>query len=275
MKQFNNFGAKRSLGQNFLTDKNVAHKIVDAGDVHADDTVLEIGPGKGVLTSWLVALAGKVIAVEKDDALFEALRIAFADAIAQGRLDLIHGDILNFDPTVYHLPSTKWKLIANIPYNITGAILEKFLSSVAQPEQMVLLVQKEVAERVVARDHKESLLSISVKVYGTPKVVAKVSAGSFFPRPKVDSAVLVVDNISHSFFLKHDIEERSFFAFLHAGFAHKRKLLGSNLKEYFPSQELWLKAARACALNEKSRAENLSAENWRDLFLASLKHGSL
>ncbi len=305
---------KKSLGQNFLTNLGAVSKIVDAGNVHADDVVLEIGPGKGVLTEKLLALAGKVVAVEKDDVLFALLQEKFKGEIAAGRLELVHGDILDFDikngvrnrlrtkngvrnrlrtapfgSLGQTVPDTVfYKLIANIPYNITGAILEKFLSSSAQPEQMVLLVQKEVAERIVARDHKESLLSISVKVYGTPRIVAKISAGSFFPKPNVDSAILVIDKLSKDFFhslgysydhrnikVKAIDIEKKFFAFLKTGFAHKRKLLSSNLKQYFLTLDCWKIVAGKAHILEKSRPENLSPEQWRQLFLESEKSGSM
>jgi len=318
-----------------LINQGVVSKIVDAGDVHTDDLVLEIGPGKGVLTERLVALVGRIVAVEKDGALFALLQEKFASEIASGKLDLIHGDILDFripafskKQTVFARPPGRsnpdldcfglprkdergesghlkpYKLIANIPYNITGAILEKFLTAEQQPERMVLLVQKEVAERVVARDHKESLLSISVKVYGMPRIVARVSAGSFFPAPRVDSAVLVIENISKKFFTGFELSlpspyvmpakaesqtqgahldpglrrddtntesattehEQRFFDFVRTGFTHKRKLLGSNLKQYFLTPEEWANAAKIAAISLKSRPEELSPGAWKSLF---------
>jgi len=275
---------KKSLGQNFLTNLGVVSKIIDAGDICADDVVLEIGPGKGVLTERLLALARKVIAVEKDDALVAHLREKFAAAIREGRFDLVHGDILRFDETQLSFYKHPYKLIANIPYNITGAILEKFLSSPLQPERAVLLVQKEVGERIVAHSQprrsdkardKESLLSISVKVYGVPALLAKVSAGSFFPKPKVDTAIISISKISRHFFTEQGIEEGAFFAFLRAGFAHKRKLLGGNLRGYFPTQETWEKAAAKAGINPKSRPENLATINWRALFLENIQNGLL
>src|SRR6185312_3875994 len=139
------------------------------------DVVLEIGPGRGVLTEKMLAQAKRVIAVEKDDELFVVLQEKFKKEIRNKELELVHADILDY------LPEGNYKLIANIPYNITGAILEKFLSEEHQPSLAVLLVQKEVAQRIVARDDKESILSISVKVYGEPKYIDTVKAGSFNP----------------------------------------------------------------------------------------------
>ena len=203
--------------------------------------MLEAGPGKGVLTEELLKKAGKVIAVEKDDALIEFLCDKFSSEIASSKLQLIHDDILNFNPTTFFLSSSSYnlqpphtphpphKLLANIPYYITGQFLRKFLSSENQPSKMVLLLQKEVVKRIMANDGKESILSISVKAYGKPKNIGKVSKENFSPKPKVDSAILLIDSISRDFFKDADNEEK-FFQILKAGFAHKRKLLAGNIK---------------------------------------------
>lgn len=247
--------AKKSLGQNFLKSQSALAAILAAGDVSLDDTVLEIGPGKGALTERLVEKAGKVIAVEKDDALFAFLSEKFAAQIKKGIFEIHNEDILEFDLKKL---SAQYKLIANIPYNITGAILKQFLSSEKQPERMVLLVQKEVAERIVARDGKESILSMSVKAYGVPKYVAKVPARYFSPPPKVDSAIIAITGISKKHFANAKEEER-FFEIMKAGFAHKRKLLAGNLKPLI-SDNASLFAA--CSIGPKARAEELTPENW-------------
>src|SRR3989344_3189802 len=155
--------AKKSLGQNFLTSHAVAQDIIAAAHITPDDVVLEIGPGKGFLTEGLLQKAKKVIAVEKDGRMVEYLKDKFREEIRNGKLELIHQDILSFDPAGCGLRVTGYKLIANIPYYITGEILRTFLSGDTQPSLMVLMVQKEVAERIVARDGKESILSMSVK----------------------------------------------------------------------------------------------------------------
>jgi len=153
--------AKKSLGQNFLKSELALKKIVEAGEVKLDDVILEIGPGKGTLTKKLLEKTKLVIAVEKDRELFEFLKIKFEKEIAEKKLILINEDILEFNCVRQGL--TQYKIIANIPYNITGAILKKFLGGLHQPETMVLMVQHEVAKRIMARDGKESILSISVK----------------------------------------------------------------------------------------------------------------
>jgi len=253
---------KKSLGQNFLTSQSAVSKIVDTADPSGDDIILEIGPGKGVLTEKLLFFVGKVVAVEKDDNLFEFLKEKFKKEIEANKLDLIHGDILDFDPSVFSFyKDLNYKLVANIPYNITGAILKKFLSAEIQPELMVLMVQKEVAERIVARDKKESILSLSVKIYGEPKYVQTVKAGSFSPAPKVDSAILLIENISKKSF---KFSEERFFEILRAGFKSKRKKLSSNLVGVV-SKEKVLDTFEKLKLDPNLRAEDLDISGWRKL----------
>ncbi len=251
--------AKKSLGQNFLKSKSALSAIVDAGDVSTDDIILEIGPGKGALTERLLLLAGKVVAVEKDTELLEYLKEKFQTEIENGKLDLIEDDILNFDPEVFNFyKDLNYKIIANIPYNITGAILKKFLSSKIKPERMVLLVQKEVADRIVARDGKESILSLSVKAYGDVKKIIKVPKTSFSPAPKVDSAVIAIENISMKNF--KDVEEGRFFEIVRIGFAHKRKILAKNL------QDLENPISSNVLENlGKKRAEDIPLSEWLDM----------
>lgn len=261
---------KKSLGQNFLTSQSAVSKIVDAADPSGDDIILEIGPGKGVLTEKLLFFAGKVVAVEKDDNLFEFLKEKFKKEIGINNLDLVHGDILSFDPNILSFyKDLNYKLVANIPYNITGAILKKFLSSETQPELMVLMVQKEVAERIVAKDKKESILSISVKIYGEPKYIQTVKAGSFSPAPKVDSAILLIENISKKSFLPHrqageKFSEEKFFEILRAGFKSKRKKLSSNLIGIVPKQKV-LETFNKLKLDSNLRAEDLDISGWKKL----------
>jgi len=254
--------AKKSLGQHFLTSEKALDTIIDAADPKADDLILEIGPGKGVLTDKLLPFAGKIIAVEKDDNLYEMLKEKYGDAV-----DLVHGDILDFDPeTLQFYKDLDYKLVANIPYNITGAILRKFLSAPYQPERMVLLVQKEVAERI-ARSEKESILSISVKAYGTPKYVETVKAGSFSPPPKVDSAIICIQGISKNFF--EGFSEDVFFEMLKAGFASKRKKLSSNLSTLYPKEKVE-KAFGLLGLDDNTRAEDVDIDMWQKLGKALL-----
>lgn len=252
--------AKKSLGQNFLTSIPARIAMVEAGEVTPNDHVLEIGPGRGFLTKALLATGAHVTALEKDRELIPILQEMFAAEIATGHLTLIEGDALLFDVENWKLKIGNYKLIANIPYYITGAILEYYLSHAYQPSQMVVLVQKEVAERVCAKDGKESILSLSVKAFGEPKLVYRVSKGSFNPAPKVDSAVLQIKNISRKNF-KNQYHEQLFFKAVKAGFAHKRKLLISNLRTNFPSHTLPLLFEELSFL-PSVRAEDVPLASW-------------
>jgi 16S rRNA (adenine1518-N6/adenine1519-N6)-dimethyltransferase len=252
--------AKKSLGQNFLTSHAIARDIVTAAQITADDTVLEVGPGKGFLTEHLLQKAGQVVAVEKDDRMIEYLKDKFQNEIASKKLELVHEDILSFDISRSVLHDLRYTLVANIPYYITGEILRLFLSSDMQPSRMVLMVQKEVAERIIARDGKESILSMSVKAYGEPHYIKKVPARYFSPKPNVDSAVLLIENISKRNFASNEDEEK-FFEVVKRGFAHKRKVLLGNLKNFYAPQKLEGNFKK-CGITPAARAENLSLEQW-------------
>ena len=267
--------AKKSLGQHFLKSERALSTIIEAGNVGAEDIVFEIGPGTGVLTEKILNTGAKVVAIEKDDALFESLKEKFEKEISSSQLRLIHGDILKFD--LSELIINKYKLVANIPYNITGTILKKFLETNRQPEKMVLLVQKEVAERIVSRpshrvtgDGKESILSMSVKAYGTPRYVETVKAGSFVPVPKVDSAIIAIENISKKFF--DNLPENEFFEMLRAGFKSKRKKLSSNLSTIFEKGEVQ-KVFQKLKLDENLRAEDIGVEIWQKIAQNLLNRG--
>lgn len=250
--------AKKSLGQHWLRSERVARLIVGQAQLEAGDIILEIGPGTGFLTKFLLQTGANIIAIEKDDRAVILLQEKFSAEIKSGKLKLIHADILELDLEKLNLE--KYKLVANIPYYITGQIIRKFLSEAdPQPEKMVLLVQDEVAKRIVGKNPstslrgRESLLSISVKVYGNPKYVQKVPAKLFLPIPKVASAVLLIDKISKNNF--KNISEQKFFEIVKSGFSSKRKMLRNHLEI---SSETFAK----CGVSEKNRAEDLTLENW-------------
>jgi 16S rRNA (adenine1518-N6/adenine1519-N6)-dimethyltransferase len=250
--------AKKSLGQNFLMHQATADRIADAASLTKNDTVLEIGPGTGMLTRALLQRAGKVIAIEADPELVATLQETFADAIAAKDLDLRHVDVREVDLAT--LPHS-YALVANIPYYITGELIRTFLTTENKPSSITFLVQKEVAERI-ARSKKESLLSLAVKAYGTPKLCFNVPRGAFVPAPNVDSAVLRIENISNPF--TSSKEEDLFFSILHAGFAHKRKLLIRNL-EAVASPEMVQKALSEAKIPSKARAEDVQLGEWKIL----------
>ena len=254
------FIAKKSLGQNFLHAPQVISAMIHAGEVSAESIVLEVGPGKGALTSKLLEAGARVLAIEKDDRAIPFLQEKFSNEIAAGKLKLIHADILEFNENNHEELKSGYALIANIPYYITGEFMRKFLESKNPPARMVVMLQKEVAKRIV--DMKESILSISVKAYGNPKYICSVPRKFFRPMPNVDSAVLMVSNISKVFFEK--IDEKRFFEVLKAGFAHKRKVVIRNLEEKILKSTLetiWEREKLAKDL----RAENMPLEVWKKI----------
>lgn len=260
--------ARKSLGQHFLKSKLLAEKIVETARVSKKDTVLEIGPGTGILTKALLAHAGHVVAVEKDTRMVEYLKQEFADEIVGKKLMLLYGDALS-STVLKRAALKKYKLVANIPYYITGQLFRIFLSATHQPNTMVLLVQKEVAHRI-ARDKKGSLLSMSIRAYAVVHYVQRVKAGNFSPRPRVDSAILALENISRKRF-KNIKEEKRFFELIHTGFSHKRKFLMGNLKQ-IASQTRLEAAFEHAGVPEKARAEDLTINTWIDL-LRTLSKG--
>jgi 16S rRNA (adenine1518-N6/adenine1519-N6)-dimethyltransferase len=254
---------KKSLGQHFLTSPHYLALIADTAHISQGEQILEIGPGEGVLTRELLSRGAIVHAVEKDHRLIPLLTETFAKEIEAGSLILKEGDVLEYDISYFfsEKAGAEYTLVGNIPYYITGALLEKFLSAQVQPSRLVFLVQKEVAERI-ARSEKESILSLSVKAYGNPKYIKTVPAGAFSPPPEVDSAILLIENISRDNF--EDAEhEKKFFALLHAGFAHKRKLLKRNLEGL-----LGEKAGETLTqanIAENARAEDVPLDAWLTL----------
>lgn len=269
---------KKSLGQNFLTSEWALQKIVETADIKKDDTILEVGPGKGALTAEILKCEPKkVLAIEKDDSMIPLLQETFHKNIEDGSFILENGDILEFDPDASFLSSPArsgihvlekgYKIVANIPYYITGHFIRKFLTADNKPSKMVLLIQKEVAERIVAKNGKESLLSLSVKAYGEPKYIMTVNKGSFFPAPNVDSAIIEIDlsqqPINNHFISKE--EEQRFFDILHAGFTQKRKMILGNLAEIFGGREKTEEKLKNCGIDPKSRAEDMKLGDWKCL----------
>jgi 16S rRNA (adenine1518-N6/adenine1519-N6)-dimethyltransferase len=253
--------AKKSLGQHFLKSERVLKEIISASNLKNDDVVLEIGPGLGHLTKKLLERVSEVIAVEKDDRLVSFLKQKFPSEISAGKLKLVHQDILSFNVSTFIGNKKKYKIVANLPYYITGKFLRKFLSERKERnsklQSMTLLLQKEVAQRIVAKDGKESLLSISVKAYGTPHYVVKVKKELFKPKPKVDSAILLIDKISD----QKIKDGKYFFKIVKKGFSSKRKKLLGNLKSLDKSN-FWEETFKICRIHQNARAEELPVKDW-------------
>ena len=262
---------KKSLGQNLLIDATHLARIADAADLTPADTVLEIGPGLGALTRQLAAQAGRVVAVELDQRLIPILREQFA---AQPHVSFVHADILELDPA--HIlvgappvaeqarsspPAAQYKVVANLPYYITSAVLRHILEAPTPPSLAVLLVQREVAQRMVAQPDEMSLLSVSVQFYARARIVGKVPAGAFLPAPKVDSCVVRLDLRPRPEVA--DVAPARFFRIVRAGFGQRRKQLRNSLSAGLACSkeqaDLWLDAA---GIDPRRRAETLSLPEW-------------
>lgn len=232
--------------------------MVRFAEVGPKDVALEVGPGRGILTEELLKTGARVVAVEKDPRLFGFLKEKFASEEKSGKLVLIRADIRDV-LTGQIGKNTTNKVVANIPYYLTGQLLRLLLTQTKFGSKMlVLMLQKEVARRIASHGQPPVLskLAISVQVFAEPKIAFYIKKGNFLPRPKVDSAVVVFKRRKKDFFREHKISQKKFFELIHAGFAHPRKLLKSNLK--ISNIECWTK----CEINANARAEDLSLENW-------------
>lgn len=247
-------GPNKSLGQHWLRDRDVLAHIADCADITADDTVLEIGPGLGTLTSELLRRAQKVIAVEFDAELARKLPGQFPGK----NLEVVQSDILAFD--LSRLP-TGYKVVANVPYYITSKIVQLLMTATNKPSVAVLLVQKEVAERLAARPGDMSILAISAQLFADVSLGDVVPAEFFTPPPKVDSQVVILHTRAES--PLGELDEKAFFKVVKAGFSAKRKKLRSSLAGGLGiSKDAAMKLLQAAAINPDSRAENLSIDEW-------------
>lgn len=247
------------LGQNFLTDENIARQIVDSANLSSTDNVLEIGPGKGILTKYLAISSTHILAVEIDQRLIEPLQKQFKN------IEIINEDILkiNIPKLIEENNFQNYKVVANLPYYIASKIIRLFLETKYPPGEMILMVQKEVGERIVAQKAKESILSISVKFYADPEILFEVGKENFDPIPEVDSAVIRIKRKKNS--PKADASE--FFTLVKAGFSAKRKMLVNNLANSLHlSKETISEALKKAGLNLTVRAEKLKVEDWAKLY---------
>ena len=253
---------KKGLGQNFLTDPVVLGRIVSAADLLPGDVVVEVGAGVGTLTRLLAEQAARVVAVELDSRLVGILRECLADLT---NVQIMQGDILELSD--FGFPHLGYKVVGNLPYYITSAVLRHFLEREPRPQVMVVTVQREVAERIVAGPGEMSLLAISVQFYGQPRIVARIKAGAFFPRPQVDSAVVRVDiGEQPAVTLAEGVDEADFFRAVRAGFGQKRKMLRNSLSAGLGLSPVGVEAAlRQAVVDPRRRAETLSLREWAEV----------
>lgn len=262
----------KSLGQNFLVDESALGRVIDVSGIQAGEDALEIGPGLGSLTRQLAQVSRQVVAVELDAALLAPLKETLAGA---NNVTVVHGDILALNPARLMQADngqtegdrSNYRVVANIPYYITSAVIRHLLEAGAPPLGLTLTVQREVAERITALPGDMSLLALSVQVYGRPRIRVRIPAGAFYPPPKVESAVIQVELFSQPVFSSQDMPV--FFRLAKAGFSQKRKTLRNALAAGLA----WEKQAAASFLDQSGvdpqrRAETLSLEEWERLVRA-------
>ncbi len=254
-KTLKEYGLKpnKKLGQNFLIDKNIVNNIVESADVSNQDTILEIGSGLGTLTKELADKAKKVIAVEKDKGIAEVLKEILKD---HKNIEVIHDDILKMENPI----EGKYKVVSNLPYNITSPVIRMFLESENPPTSMTFIIQKEVAERITSKPPRMNILAISVQIYAQPKVMSHISQNCFYPKPTVDSAIINISNIK-----KPDMDMKEFFKLVKVGFSSPRKQLANNLQSLNISREETKRALAECGLDPQARAQILDMEDWKEI----------
>lgn len=251
----------KQKGQNFLIDDEVLEDILSAANLDKQDTTLEIGPGLGILTEQLIEKSKQVVSVELDKKLYEFLKTQF---FGVKNLKLLNEDILKFQPADHQIKD--YKIVANLPYGITSIFLKKFLTIENKPTDMTLLVQKEVAERMCAKPGQMSLLGLSIQLYSSPKIVRIIKASSFWPAPKVDSALIKLSSVKDKNEVNkalNGIDEQKFWQIAKIGFSAKRKQLQNNLAAGMNISPTEAKnALEKAKFNTKIRAQNLSVDDW-------------
>jgi len=261
---------QKKLGQVFLKDREVVQKIIQAAEIKPKDQILEIGPGKGVLTEFLLKTGAEIIAVEKDPELVKFLKNIFKEEL---NFNIIQGDIRDFfENTEYKILKPGYKAIGNIPYYLTSRLLRLLLESPTRPESIVLMIQKEVAERLMAKPPKMNLLSASVQFYAKPEIICYVPKTAFDPVPKVDSAVIRITPIKTTENMDK-IQIKRFFRIVKAGFEQPRKLLINNLSKNLQIEKASLqKTFLQLNIPLKTRAQNLSIKEWGSLSSLLIKN---
>lgn len=249
--------AKKSLGQNWLINPHILDKIISTAEISRNDTVLEVGPGTGLLTKKLAERAKRVVAVEKDHRLIpQILQLASQHK----KVEIIEDDILEFDPTSYKLQVTGYKIVANIPYYITSHFLRVVFEEWPRPELIVLTIQKEVAQRIMAKPPHMNLLALSVQYYSEPEVVGYISKNNFRPIPRVDSAII---RLSVKVKMQNGEETKRLFELIRTGFSEKRKQLAPTLsKKVGIEKDKLIAIFKKFEIIETARAENLSLKQW-------------
>jgi len=262
-----NIRARKGLGQHFLIDEIALSKMIAAAELNPGDVVVEVGPGLGTLTLELAQRAGRVVAVELDDAMAVALDRKFAD---KRGVEIVNADILECDPASLVPGGAPYKMVSALPYNIASAVLRLFLESRHKPTLMVVALQREVAQSIAAAPGEMGLVSVGVQFYGRPTIIDYVPPQGFYPPPKVDSAILRIDVYSRPLIEVED--EAAFFGVVRSGFAAPRKQLRNSLAVglSIAAEEAGLLLDGA-GIDPRRRAETLSIEEWRALYRAFVR----
>jgi len=256
---------RKELGQNFLIDRDALAAVVDAARVRPGDTILEIGPGIGTLTGELAARDAGVIAVELDEAM---ARVVETRALTRRNVTVVRGNVLHMDLDDVLPPRTPYKVVANIPYYITAPILRLFLEAARKPELIVLMVQREVAERLAARAGRLSILGVTAQFYARVEIVRAVPASSFMPPPEVDSAIVRLTPYAEAAMPAPVDDPDRFFGLVKAGFGEKRKQLHNALAHnlaHIPAAKIDA-ALAAAGIERTRRAETVMLEEWAILY---------
>ena len=255
-----NIWPKKGLGQNFLVDENAMNQIISAADLKKGDNIIEVGPGTGLLTEHLFAKAKKVVSVEYDPDMVKILKRRFGSV---GNLQVVHSDALKYRIADACFKDMGYKVVANIPYYITSPLIKHFLQSEQRPRLMVILVQKEVAEKICGITGK-SLITIETQLFGKPEIVSIVPSGSFYPAPKVDSAVLKIEAYDKPLIPDKDMAD--FLRIVKFGFSQKRKKLNNTLGAglHIKSAEM-AEILRKMDINPDLRPEDLEIADWAKL----------
>lgn len=252
---------RKALGQHFLIDEAVLGKIVDAADITGSDTVVEVGPGLGLLTAELVLKAGRVLAIEKDERMAELLR----SELTHEKLTILSKDMLQLDPAELPLQDgfTEYKVVANLPYYAAAPIIRRFLETPRRPRLMVVLLQREVAQSLVSESGRMSIFAVATQMYATPTMVATVYSESFYPMPKVNSAILRLDVRDK---VAVDVEPEAFFEVVRAGFSAPRKQLANSLSVGLAIDRVSAAGIlQEAGISAHRRAETLSLIEWAAL----------
>jgi 16S rRNA (adenine1518-N6/adenine1519-N6)-dimethyltransferase len=250
--------AEKKFGQNFLVDKAAIEKFIQAAGIETGDTILEIGPGPGNLTQELAKKAKRIVAIEKDREMIEILKNTLLEF---KNVEVIQGDARNIRPETLMLGKDSYKVAANIPFYLTAYLIRQLLETKSRPKDITLVIQKEVAQRICAKPPDMNLLAVCVQFYGKPKIISYISKNSFWPSPKVDSAIIKI--IPQAPLIK---EPTLFFKIVKAGFSHPRKQILNNLANGLKlDKEIVKQWLAGNKIKPEQRAETLEVNDWLNL----------